>query len=76
MKSYNQSQFLGYVGQDPEIKTLEGGGKLATFSLATKESYKDKSGEVKSNTYWHNIIAFGKRADIVERFLKKVRQFL
>jgi len=54
----NQAQLIGRLGKDPEIKTGEN-YTLATFSLATSESYKDKSGEWQEQTEWHNIKAWG-----------------
>lgn len=71
MKSLNSAQFLGNVGNDPEIKTLPSGVKVANFSIATNETYKNKAGETVKNTYWHKLQAFGKIAEIVEKYVKK-----
>ena len=70
----NSVQLIGNLGQKPEIITLESGKKLAKFSLATNESYKNAKGEKQTQTEWHNIIAWGKTADIVEMFLDKGKE--
>ena len=67
----NKVFLMGRVGQLPEIKTTEGGKKLARFSLATSSSYKDSAGEWQNQTEWHNISAWGYAADKVERTAKK-----
>jgi len=72
----NKVQLIGNLGQDPEIKTLDSGSKLAKFSLATSESYTNKQGEKITDTQWHNIICWGKTADIVERYVAKGKHFL
>ena len=70
----NSVQLIGNLGQKPEIITLENGKKLAKFSLATNETYKDTKGEKQTNTTWHNLIAWGKTAEIVEMFLDKGKE--
>lgn len=70
----NRVQLIGNLGQDPEIVNLENGGKLAKFSLATSESYKNAQGEKVEDTQWHNIVAWGKTAEIVENYLAKGKQ--
>ena len=67
----NKVQLIGNLGMAPEIKTLEGGRKLAKMSIATNESYKNAKGELVKETQWHNLIAWGKTADIIEKYLKK-----
>ena len=67
----NKVQLIGNLGMDPEIKSLDGGKKLAKMSLATSETYKNSKGERVKETQWHNLIAWGKTAEIVEKFLKK-----
>ena len=67
----NKVQLIGNLGMNPEIKTLESGKKLAKFSIATNESYKNAKGEKIEDTHWHNLIAWGKTADIVEKYLQK-----
>jgi single-strand DNA-binding protein len=67
----NKVQLIGNIGMTPEIKTLDGGKKLAKMSIATNESYKNAKGELVKETQWHNLIAWGKTADIIEKYLKK-----
>ena len=67
----NKVQLIGNLGMAPEIKTLESGRKLAKMSIATNESYKNAKGELVKETQWHNLIAWGKTADIIEKYLKK-----
>ena len=70
----NKVQLIGNLGNDPEIITLESGKKLAKFSLATNESYKDASGEKQTKTDWHNLVAWGKTADIIEKYITKGKE--
>lgn len=70
----NQVQLIGNLGQDPEIKNLDNGNKLAKFSMATSDTYVNKQGEKVTDTQWHNIICWGKTADIVERYVTKGKQ--
>ncbi|HDZ14316.1 MAG TPA: single-stranded DNA-binding protein [Pricia sp.] len=70
----NRVQLIGNLGQDPEIVTLESGSKLARFSLATSDYYKNVKGEKVEDTQWHNIVAWGKTAEIVESYLTKGKQ--
>lgn len=69
----NKVMLIGNVGQDPEVKATQAGGKIASFSLATTESWKDKqTGERKTNSTWHRVVVFNPNlADVVERYLKK-----
>jgi len=67
----NKVQLIGNLGQAPEIINFENGNKLAKLSLATNESYKTLKGEKITDTQWHNLIAWGKTADIIEKHLKK-----
>ena len=67
----NKVQLIGNLGNSPEIRTLDGGKKLAKMNLATNESYKNAKGERVKETQWHNLIAWGKTADIIEKYLKK-----
>ena len=67
----NKVQLIGNLGMNPEIKTLDSGKKLAKFSIATNESYKNAKGEKIEDTQWHNLIAWGKTADIIEKYLEK-----
>ena len=67
----NTVQLIGRLGANPEIKTFDNGKKMAKLSLATSESYKDQSGEKITNTQWHQVIAWGKTAEIVEKHTTK-----
>ena len=67
----NKVQLIGNLGNNPEIITLDSGKKLAKFSIATNESYKNSNGEKVTDTQWHNIVAWNKTADIIERYLQK-----
>lgn len=67
----NSVQLIGNLGMDPEVKTLESGKTVARLSLATSERYKDQKGEKVENTTWHTLVAWGKTAEIAEKFLKK-----
>jgi single-strand DNA-binding protein len=67
----NKVQLIGNLGMDPEVRTLESGKKFAKVSIATSETYKNQKGERITETQWHNLIAWGKTADIIEKFLKK-----
>ena len=70
----NKVQLIGNLGNDPEIITLKSGRKLAKFSLATNENYKNANGEKQTKTYWHNLIAWDKTCDIIEKYLTKGRE--
>lgn len=67
----NSVRLIGNLGMDPEVKDLTGGKKLAKFSVATKETYKDEHGERITETQWHNLIVWGKQAEIASKYLKK-----
>ncbi len=67
----NKVQLIGNLGMDPEVKTVNGNSKLAKFSIATNESYKNTKGEKVTETQWHNLVAWGKTADFVEKYLVK-----
>ena len=70
--SVNKVILIGNLGKDPEIRYLESGVPIANFSLATSESYVDKStGERRSQTEWHNIVLWRGLAEVAEKFLKK-----
>jgi single-strand DNA-binding protein len=70
----NKVQLIGNLGNGPEVRTFEGGRKMARFSMATNESYRNAQGERITETQWHNLIAWGKLADIAERFLEKGKE--
>ncbi|HSP83907.1 MAG TPA: single-stranded DNA-binding protein [Gillisia sp.] len=70
----NKVQLIGHVGNSPEILTLESGKKLAKFSIATNETYRNNKGEKITDTHWHNIIAWGKTAELVENYVPKGKE--
>lgn len=67
----NSVKLIGFLGNVPEIKTTENGKKLARFSLATNETYRNSRGEKVTETQWHQLIAWGKLGDIAEKFLSR-----
>lgn len=67
----NRVQLIGHLGNDPEIKSLNGGKTVAKFSMATSESYKKENGDKVTETQWHNVVAWNGTAKIVEKLLKK-----
>ncbi len=67
----NKVQLIGNLGNAPEIKNTEKGRKLAKFSIATNETYYNAKGEKVVETQWHNVVAWGKIADVVEKYLSK-----
>ena len=67
----NKVQLIGHVGNKPETRTLDGGKKLVRFSVATNETYRNAEGVKITDTQWHNLVAFGKVADIAEKYLDK-----
>lgn len=66
----NKVQLIGRLGFDPEVKTFNN-GQMARLSVATSEKYTNAKGEQIENTQWHNVIAWGKTAEIVEKYLRK-----
>ena len=79
--SLNKVMLIGNVGKDPEVRYLESNpqnpatnAKVASFPLATSERYRDRNGELKENTEWHNIVVWRGNADVVERFVRKGSQ--
>ncbi|QED38788.1 single-stranded DNA-binding protein [Antarcticibacterium arcticum] len=70
----NKVQLIGRVGQDPEILNLETGKKLAKFSIATNDNYTNAKGEKVEHTEWHNVVAWGKTAGIIEQFVNKGKE--
>ena len=67
----NKVQLIGNLGNAPEIKNTENGKKLARFSIATNETYQNTNGEKVTETTWHNLVAWGKLAELAERYLQK-----
>lgn len=75
--SVNKAILIGFVGADPEVRYLGDSGngtKVATLRLATSEKYKDRDGNIKEQTEWHNVVAWRQLADIVEKYVKKGTQ--
>ena len=79
--SLNKVMLIGNVGKDPEVRYLDGNSnpnsgstKVATFTLATTERYRDRNGELRENTEWHNIVAWRNSADVAEKYIRKGTQ--
>ena len=70
----NKVQLIGNLGKDPEITNFESGKTLAKFSIATNDSYKNAKGEKVEDTQWHNIVAWGKTAEIIEKYVSKGKE--
>lgn len=70
----NRVLLIGNLGQDPEIKTLDGGKKVANFTIATNDAFKNNEGQKVEETTWHNIVAWNGLAELASRFLKKGRE--
>ncbi|WP_316634900.1 single-stranded DNA-binding protein [uncultured Flavobacterium sp.] len=70
----NRVQLIGNVGNDPEIKTLENGRKLAHLNIATNERYTNDKGEKIEQTEWHRVTAWGKTAEIIEKYVEKGKE--
>jgi single-strand DNA-binding protein len=70
-KSLNKVQLIGNLGKDPELRYTAGGVAVATFTMATNESWKDQDGNLQERTEWHNIVAWRKLAEICGEWLKK-----
>jgi single-strand DNA-binding protein len=70
----NRVQLIGNLGNEPEIINLESGRKLAKINIATNESYTNDKGEKVTDTQWHNVIAWGKTAELIEKYLVKGKE--
>ena len=70
----NKVQLIGNLGNDPEIINLESGKTLAKFTIATNENYKNAKGEKMTDTQWHNVVAWGKTAEIIEKYVTKGKE--
>ena len=70
----NTVQLIGNVGNDPEIKTFDGGKKVANITIATNDSYKNDKGEKVEQTEWHRVTAWGATAEFIEKYVVKGRQ--
>ena len=74
--SLNKVMLIGNLGRDPELKATPSGQSVARFSVATTETWKNQGGEKQSKTEWHNIVVWGKQAEIAEKYLRKGKQVL
>lgn len=72
--SVNKAILVGRLGKDPELRYTPGGSAVATFSLATSEVYKNQEGQRQENTTWHNIVCWGKTAELAKEYLRKGRE--
>ena len=70
----NKVQLIGNLGNDPEIVNLDSCKKLAKFSIATNETYKNNKGERVTDTQWHNVVAWGKTAEVIENYVTKGKE--
>jgi single-strand DNA-binding protein len=70
----NRVQLIGRVGQDPEVKNLDGGKKLATITIATNDVYYKDNGDKVEQTEWHRVTAWGKTAEIIEKYVVKGKE--
>ena len=74
--SLNKVLLIGNLGRDPELKSTPSGQSVARFSVATTETWKNQAGEKQSKTEWHNIVVWGKQAEIAEKYLRKGKQVM
>lgn len=72
--SVNRVILIGYLGADPQVKYLTSGDSVVSFSVATSDKYKDRSGQQQERTDWHNVTVFGKLAALCSQYLAKGRQ--
>ncbi len=72
----NQVQLIGNLGMNPEFKVLEGGKHFAKFTLATHQSYSNANGDRVDDTQWHNIVAWGKTAELIEKLLVQGKEVM
>jgi len=72
--SVNKVILVGNLGRDPEVRYLPSGNPVANFSIATSENYTDRNGTKQERTDWHNIVVYGKQAELCGQYLKKGRQ--
>jgi len=70
----NRVQLIGHVGQEPEVKTFDGGKKVANITIATNDYYINDKGEKVENTEWHRVTAWGKTAEIIEKYVTKGKE--
>ena len=70
----NKVQLIGHVGNDPEVKAFGEGKKVANLTLATNESYRNDKGEKVEETQWHRVVAWGKTAELIEKYVTKGKE--
>lgn len=70
----NRVQLIGHVGNEPEIKTFDGGKKLANLTIATHDTYRNDKGDKVEQTEWHKVTAWGKTAEIIEKYVTKGKE--
>ena len=70
----NRVQLIGHVGNEPEIKTFDGGKKLANLTIATNDTYRNDKGDKVEQPEWHKVTAWGKTADIIEKYVTKGKE--
>lgn len=74
MASLNKAMIIGNLGQDPEVRYTQNNTAVATLNIATSERFKDSSGEWRERTEWHRVVAWGRLAEICDKYLKKGSQ--
>jgi single-strand DNA-binding protein len=74
--SLNKVLLIGNLGRDPELKSTPSGQSVARFSVATTETWKNQSGDKQSKTEWHNVVVWGKQAEVAEKYLRKGKQVM
>ena len=70
----NKVQLIGNIGNDPKVAVLESGSKTVRFAMATNEYYKNAQGEKVQSTQWHNVVAWDKRAEVIEQYAHKGKE--
>jgi single-strand DNA-binding protein len=70
----NRVQLIGHVGNEPEIKTFDGGKKVANLTIATNDTYRNDKGDKVEQTEWHKVSAWGKTAEIIEKYVTKGKE--
>ncbi len=71
MHGVNKVTLIGNLGKDPELTKLTSGGQVAKLTLATNESYRDKEGKTRTNTEWHQVVAWSQLAELAQQYLRK-----
>ena len=72
----NKATIIGNITRDPELKALPSGSNVVNFSVATNRSWKDKEGQKQEDVEYHNVVAFGKQAEVIAQYMKKGSQIL